>query len=227
MNGTMGLRSSMQTSIEAEGTMGLYFRTAPMLVTMRSIPLLDAELDIGAEAEATRTGRPNGQICSDVNVKCPVFIIGVGDESVKYKNKKSLLCTMDISKSCEFTSFARSKSLHYERLADGTKQFVKECTYNEQPEDDKPKGSEASAEAPTQEQPTRGAGNTRNRCKKNQGRFIHIKREWQNISRSRRHFILTIRIIGQLLRKGSAMMGSTLYYRMKMGQKCVTMQDHI
>lgn len=154
VNGTMGLRSSMQTSIEAEGTMGLYFRTAPMLVTMRSIPLLDAELDIGAEAEATRTGRPDGQICSDVNVKCPVFIIGVGDESVKYKNKKSLLCTMDISKSCEFTSFARSKSLHYERLADGTKQFVKECTYNEQPEDDKPKGSEASAEAPTQEHPT-------------------------------------------------------------------------
>ncbi len=154
VNGTMGLRSSMQTSIEAEGTMGLYFRTAPMLVTMKSIPLLDAELDIGAEAEATRTGRPNGQICSDVNVKCPVFIIGVGDESVKYKNKKSLLCTMDISKSCEFTSFARSKSLHYERLADGTKHFVKECTYNEQPEDDKPKESGASTEAPTQEQPT-------------------------------------------------------------------------
>lgn len=154
VNGTMGLRSSMQTSIEAEGTMGLYFRTAPMLVTMKSIPLLDAELDIGAEAEATRTGRPNGQICSDVNVKCPVFIIGVGDESVKYKNKKSLLCTMNISKSCEFTSFARSKSLHYERLADGTKQFVKECTYNEQPEDDKPKESGASTEAPTQEQPT-------------------------------------------------------------------------
>ena len=154
VNGTMGLRSSMQTSIEAEGTMGLYFRTAPMLVTMKSIPLLDAELDIGAEAEATRTGRPNGQICSDVNVKCPVFIIGVGDESVKYKNKKSLLCTMDISKSCEFTLFARSKSLHYERLADGTKQFVNECTYNEQPEDDKPKESGASTEAPTQEQPT-------------------------------------------------------------------------
>ncbi len=154
VNGTMGLRSSMQTSIEAEGTMGLYFRTAPMLVTMRSIPLLDAELDIGAEAEATRTGRPNGQICSDVNVKCPVFIIGVGDESVKYKNKKSLLCTMDISKSYEFTSFARSKSFHYERLADGTKQFVKECTYNEQPEDDKPKESEASTEAPIQQQPT-------------------------------------------------------------------------
>ena len=154
VNGTMGLRSSMQTSIEAEGTMGLYFRTAPMLVTMRSIPLLDAELDIGAEAEATRTGRPNGQICSDVNVKCPVFIIGVGDESVKYKNKKSLLCTMDISKSCEFTLFARSKSLHYERLADGTKQFVNECTYNEQPEDDKPKESGASTEVPTQEQPT-------------------------------------------------------------------------
>ena len=154
VNGTMGLRSAMQTSIEAEGTMGLYFRTAPMLVTMKSIALLDAELDIGAEAGATRTGRPNGQICSDVNVKCPVFKLGVGDESVKYKNKKSLLCTMNISKSCEFSSFAKSKSLHYERLADGTKQFVKECTYNEQSENDKPKESEASTEAPTQEQTT-------------------------------------------------------------------------
>ena len=36
VNGTMGLRSPMQTSIEAEGKMGLYFRTAPMLVTMKS-----------------------------------------------------------------------------------------------------------------------------------------------------------------------------------------------
>ena len=154
VNGTMGLRSSMQTSIEAEGKMGLYFRTAPMLVTMKSIPLLDAELDMGAEADAKRTGRPNGQICSDVNVKCPIFKLGVGDESVKYKNKKSLLCTMNISKDCEFASFAKSKSLHYERLADGTKQFVKECTYNEQSENDKPKESEASTEAPTQEQTT-------------------------------------------------------------------------
>ena len=154
VNGTMGLRSPMQTSIEAEGKMGLYFRTAPMLVTMKSIPLLDAELDMGAEADAKRTGRPNGQICSDVNVKCPVFKLGVGDESVKYKNKKSLLCTMNISKDCEFASFAKSKSLHYERLSDGTKQFVKECTYNEQSENDKPKESEAGTQAPTQEQTT-------------------------------------------------------------------------
>lgn len=154
VKGTMGLRSSMQTSIEAEGNMGLYFRTAPMIVTMKSIPLLDAELDMGAEAGATRTGRPNGQICSDVNVKFPVFKLGVGDENVKYKNKKSLLCTMNISKSCEFSSFAKSKSLHYERLADGTKQFVKECTYNEQSENDKPKESGTSTEAPTQEQTT-------------------------------------------------------------------------
>lgn len=154
VNGTMGLRSSMQTSIEAEGKMGLYFRTAPMLVTMKSIPLLDAELDMGAEADAKRTGRPNGQICSDVNINFPVFKLGAGNESVKYKNKKSLLCTMNISKDCEFASFAKSKSLHYEILADGTKQFVDECTYNEQSENDKPKESEASTEAPTQEQTT-------------------------------------------------------------------------
>ena len=141
VNGTMGLRSSMQTSIEAEGKMGLYFRTAPMLVTMKSIPLLDAELDMGAEADAKRTGRPNGQICSDVNINFPVFKLGAGNESVKYKNKKSLLCTMNISKD-------------YEILADGTKQFVDECTYNEQSENDKPKESEASTEAPTQEQTT-------------------------------------------------------------------------
>ena len=154
VNGTMGLRSSMQTSIEAEGKMGLYFRTAPMLVTMKSIPLLDAELDMGAEADAKRTGRPNGQICSDVNINFPVFKLGAGNESVKYKNKKSLLCSMNLSKDCEFASFAKSKSLHYEIHADGTKQFVDECTYNEQSENDKPKESEASTEAPTQEQTT-------------------------------------------------------------------------
>lgn len=154
VNGTMGLRSSMQTSIEAERKMGLYFRTAPMLVTAKTIPLIDAELDMGVEADAKRTGRSNGQICSDVNVKFPVFKFGAGDESVKYKNKKSLLCSMNISMSFEFSSFAKSKSLHYERLSDGTKQFVKECTYNEQSENDKPKESEASTEAPTQEQTT-------------------------------------------------------------------------
>lgn len=154
VNQTMGLGSSIQTSIEAEGKMDLYFRTAPMLVTMKSIPLLDAELDMGTEADATRIDRQNGQICSDVNVKCPVFKLGVGDESIKYNNKQSFLCTMNISKSCEFSSFAKSKSLHYERLADGTKQFVEECTYNEQSENDNPKESEASTEAPTQEQPT-------------------------------------------------------------------------
>lgn len=125
-----------------------------MLVTMKSIPLLDAELDMGAEADAKRTGRPNGQICSDVNINAPVFKLGAGNESVKYKNKKSLLCTMNISKDCEFASFAKSKSLHYEILADGTKQFVDECTYNEQSENDKPKESEASTEAPTQEKTT-------------------------------------------------------------------------
>lgn len=61
---------------------------------------------------------------------------------------------MNISKDCEFASFAKSKALHYEILADGTKQFVDECTYNEQSENDKPKESEASTEAPTQEQTT-------------------------------------------------------------------------
>ena len=54
-----------------------------MLVTMKSIPLLDAELDMGAEADAKRTGRPNGQICSDVNINFPVFKLGAGNESVK------------------------------------------------------------------------------------------------------------------------------------------------
>lgn len=190
MNGTMGLRSSMQTSIEAEGKMGLYFRTAPMLVTMKSIPLLDAELDMGAEADAKRTGRPNGQICSDVNINFPVFKLGAGNESVKYKNKKSLLCTMNISKDCEFASFAKSKSLHYEILADGTKQFVDECTYNEQSE-------MISQRKVRQVQKHQHRRRRRSKLMKTrQAHFIHIRREWRNIFQSRQHFILTIWIIG-------------------------------
>lgn len=102
---------------------------------------------------------------------------------------------MNISMDCEFASFAKSKSLHYERLSDGTKQFVDECTYNEQSENDKPKESEASTEAPTQEQTTQ-------QTNANQTGSLHTyKTRMAEYFQSRQHFILTIRIIGLLLRK--------------------------
>ncbi len=160
---TMGLKSSMQTSIEAEGSMGLYFRTAPMLVTMKTIPLVDAELDMGAVAKGTRTGRNNGQICSDVSIQFPIFKISTGSDDVKFNNKKSLLSEIGISIEKSFDKFAKTASTHYEQLPDGTKQFVKECTYSEQTESEKAKDGETATEA---EVPTQGQSGQETNVKK-------------------------------------------------------------
>ncbi len=160
---TMGLKSSMQTSIEAEGSMGLYFRTAPMLVTMKTIPLVDAELDMGAVAKGTRTGRNNGQICSDVSIQFPIFKISTGSDDVKFNNKKSLFSEIGISIEKSFDKFAKTASTHYEQLPDGTKQFVKECTYSEQTESEKAKDGETATEA---EVPTQGQSGQETNVKK-------------------------------------------------------------
>lgn len=96
-----------------------------------------------------------------------------------------------------------------------------ECTYNEQSENDKPKESEASTEAPTQEQTTQETN-------ANQTGSLHTyKTRMAEYFPEQTTFYLTIRIIGLLLRKRSAMMGSASYYRMKMGQKYVMMHCHI
>ena len=115
----------------------------------------------------------------------------------------------------------KSKSLHYEILADGTKQFVDECTYNEQSENDKPKESEASTEAPTQEQTTQETN-------ANQTGSLHTyKTRMAEYFQSRQHFIFDYPDNWTVIRKRSAMMGSASYYRMKMGQKYVMMHCHI
>ena len=89
----MGQKSS-QIAVEAEGEMGLFFRTAPMVVAARTIPLIDIELDMGAEADGKITRRTNGQICSDISINSPVFKVSAGNEDVKFNNKKSLLSKM-------------------------------------------------------------------------------------------------------------------------------------
>ena len=152
---TMGLKSSMQTSIEAERKMGFFFRTAPIVVVTRTIPLIDIELDMGAEVEDGKTtSRTNGQICSDISINLPVFRVGAGDEDVKYNKKKSLLCEMGMGLERTFDDIRKPWTVHYEKLPDGTKQYVKECTYSEQAESEKTTENETVTEAPAKEQQT-------------------------------------------------------------------------
>ena len=150
---TMGQKSS-QIAVEAEGEMGLFFRTAPMVVAARTIPLIDIELDMGAEADGKITRRTNGQICSDISINSPVFKVSAGNEDVKFNNKKSLLSKMGMGLELKFDKIREPETIHYEKLPDGTKQYVKECTYSEQAEQEKTTENETVTEAPTKEQLT-------------------------------------------------------------------------
>ena len=61
---------------------------------------------MGAEADAKRTGSKMDRYVLML-ISTPLFLSLELAMSVKYKNKKSLLCTMNISKDCEFASFAK------------------------------------------------------------------------------------------------------------------------
>ena len=141
----MGQKSS-QIAVEAEGEMGLFFRTAPMVVAARTIPLIDIELDMGAEADGKITRRTNGQICSDISINSPVFKVSAGNEDVKFNNKKSLLSKMGMGLELKFDKIREPETIHYEKLLDGTKQYVKECTYSEQAEQEKTTENETVTE---------------------------------------------------------------------------------
>lgn len=135
--------------IEASAEITTKIRVAPILVAFEAIPLLDAEFDMGVSARAQIELREN-QICADVGIAFPIVDILVGDEEVKYYGKESLLSKMHITGEwnlIEFENAPQKYNLHFEKLSDGTKQFVDECTY----------GKRAEIEEETEDDPTLSA----------------------------------------------------------------------
>lgn len=117
--------------IKADANASLMLRVEPMLVLFTVVNVLDAEVDIGASASAQLTTRQNIMDCADISVAFPVLKCSVGgdDDADTIVGKLGLSGEWEII-SAENAKF--QKKWHYEAYANGTAQFVEECTYQEQ-----------------------------------------------------------------------------------------------
>lgn len=117
--------------LKANANASLMLRFEPMLVLFTTINVLDAEGDIGASANARLTVRQNIQDCMDISVAFPVLKCSVGGDD----DADTIIGKLGISGAWEIISAQNAKfqkDWHYEMYADGTAQFVEECTYQEQ-----------------------------------------------------------------------------------------------
>ena len=124
-----------EPKIEASAKVTEKVRIAPILIMLDTFPVLDAEFDVGASARAEVITRDTSQICADVNVAFPIIAVMVGDEDVSYRGEETFLTKIGVTGSWEIISFdeaPKKLELHFERLPDGTKQYVTECTYGKE-----------------------------------------------------------------------------------------------
>lgn len=121
-----------EPSIQADCELNLILRGEPVLSVL-GCNILDAEADIGMCTGVETIARENGQVCMDVHSSYPTVALAVlGDGETD-----SLLSKFGISASWELVNAEQALfqlKFHFERLNDGTGQFVEECTYKENEE---------------------------------------------------------------------------------------------
>lgn len=91
--------------------------------------VLDAEISVGAIAEANATDRQNGMTCIDVNARAPIVRFAVCDDD----EADSLLGKIFDTDRLEVELDAKAKKFvfHSEIYPDGTRKIVDKCTYKE------------------------------------------------------------------------------------------------
>lgn len=118
-------------AIEVNCEAGVAFRPELTFVLFSFFDVLDAELDVGVEAGASSTTRPNSQICIDISVVFPVITVSVcGDDDAD-----TAIGKFGWSMEREIYSSDNAPvqfGLHYERLSAGSSGFVDKCTYKEE-----------------------------------------------------------------------------------------------
>lgn len=131
-----------EPSIKADCELNLILRGEPVLSVL-GCNILDAEADIGMCTGVETITRENGQICMEVHSSYPTVALAVlGDEEAD-----SLLSKFGISANWELVNADQALfqlKFHFERLNDGSGQFVEECTYKE----DEEKELESEAKTP-------------------------------------------------------------------------------
>ncbi len=104
-------------------------RIEPTLVVLMLIDVLDVQIDMGIEANASVTLHPNSQICTDVKIAYPVFSLSIcGDDDID-----TLLGLLGFSAEWDFITAENAPikiGLHYESFSEQEPQFVESCTYD-------------------------------------------------------------------------------------------------
>lgn len=142
--------------MEANCDVGVYIRFEPILVILGDfIKILDVEADVGATASAKNTLRPNAQDCTEIAMSFPVITLSVGGDD----DIETWLDTWGVSAEWKIIKADEAPvhiNTHFELLPDGTEQFVNECTYKEEEneeETDVEEEESAGEEGDTQRQP--------------------------------------------------------------------------
>lgn len=118
-NGEFLINCSGELSAEIEGILQLAYTQN----------IVDAEIALGATAEASEIERQNGMTCFDIDAKVPIVRFAMCDDDEadsllgKVYDADRLKTILD--------SKAKRKHYHYEIYPDGEKAFVDECTYKE------------------------------------------------------------------------------------------------
>ena len=116
-NGELLMDASGELSAEVEG----------ILKFLEIMSIVDAEVRVGAIAEAKTEVRDTGMICGDVEAKAPVVRFAFCDDD----DADSLLGKFYDADRLETTLDAKAKQFHFhhEIYPDGKEAFVEECTY--------------------------------------------------------------------------------------------------
>ncbi|MGN0342903.1 MAG: hypothetical protein ACI4DO_08925 [Roseburia sp.] len=105
---------------------------APILVVCEFAPIIDAEVGVGVSTKASIVVHDNHQICTDVTVRFPVADISVGQSDVQYHGRETAIAKLGLSGKWDIIDEDHALKvigLHFEVLPDNRTQFVDECTY--------------------------------------------------------------------------------------------------
>ena len=127
---------------------GLMLRGEITPVFLMLVDIIDAEADVGVAVSAEMIVRPISMVCIDASAAFPVITVSVcGDEDAD-----TLVGALGLSGEWEIISSENAPvkfGLHYESLPDGSGQFVDECTYDENQEEEAGEDTE-NTEKPVQ-----------------------------------------------------------------------------
>lgn len=117
--------------IEVNCNAGAMLGVNPMLQIL-GIDVIGVELEAGAAASAEVTMYDTGQVCTDVSTAYPVMKLSVelNEEISELLEKGGIPSEWDIE-IITADNAPYQRGLHFEKLPDGTVQFVEKCTFGE------------------------------------------------------------------------------------------------